>query len=81
MHNNIKHQCYLHVNETDPKGDRHDDLGDSTEGMKRVESNALEDSGMAWDIPVTNIWYIKGYPTTVWNVNIKQPARVTLGNM
>ena len=38
VHNNIKHQCYLHVNETDPEGDRHDDLGDSTEGMERVET-------------------------------------------
>ena len=31
LHNNIKHQCYLHVNETDPEGDRHDELPGSEE--------------------------------------------------
>ena len=31
VHNNIKHQCYLHVNETDPEGDRHDELPGSEE--------------------------------------------------
>ena len=42
VHNNIKHHCYLHVNETDPEGDRHDELPGSEEPNDLDRLNKLE---------------------------------------